>query len=319
VLLHPAAYNAFLDIAITDKGKRAEARKIWDGLASFYSELIKPLNNPEERTERLAKSITVQDKAVMFVESYTAQLGADMATLYMHQAINHVPEIVLRFDLNILNMSQQYLEAKLKEGKTNMQLFTNRRLTDDRQEKGRNYQVMAKGRERIALRQKVHMPMSRNKRRQLGDGSKAAEQTVERARRRGQLVSRSQLQIETKLANLAPEIGRVYLAYKEKVDQLTPVDEEGESEGDAPAAGPSALPSMASNVEGENPLPAAAPALTAGRGVGRGAARGGAGAARGWGSSAGPPAGRGLRGRGAGRGRGMTAGGRAIPASARMI
>jgi hypothetical protein len=28
VLLHPTAYNAFLDIAITDEGKRAEARKI---------------------------------------------------------------------------------------------------------------------------------------------------------------------------------------------------------------------------------------------------------------------------------------------------
>jgi hypothetical protein len=196
-----------------------------------------------------------------------------------------------------------------------MQLFTNRRLKDERQEKGRNYQVMAKGEERIALRQKVHMPMSRNERRQLGDGSKAAEQTVERARRRGQLVSRSQLQIETKLAKLSPDIGRVYLVYKEKLDQLTPVDEEGESENDAPAAGPSTLPSMASNLEGENPLPAATPALTAGRGVGRGAARGGAGATGG----RGPPAGRGLRGRGAGRGRGRTAGGRAIPASAMMI
>jgi hypothetical protein len=66
---------------------------------------MKPLNNPEDRTERLAKSITVQDKAVVFVESYTAQLGADMATLYMHQAMDHIPEMVLRFDLNISEMS----------------------------------------------------------------------------------------------------------------------------------------------------------------------------------------------------------------------
>jgi hypothetical protein len=118
VLLHPDAYNAFLDIAITDEGKRAEARKIWDGLARFYTELIKPLNNPEDRTERLAKSIIVQDNAVVFVESYTAQLEADMATLCMHQAMDHVPEMVLRSPPDILDMSQQYVEAKLKEGKT---------------------------------------------------------------------------------------------------------------------------------------------------------------------------------------------------------
>jgi hypothetical protein len=50
VFLHPDAYNAFIDIAITDENKRADARKIWEGLASFYNELIKPLDNPADKT-----------------------------------------------------------------------------------------------------------------------------------------------------------------------------------------------------------------------------------------------------------------------------
>jgi hypothetical protein len=111
VLLHPDAYNAFLDIAITDEDKRADARKIWEGLASFYNELIKPLDNPADRTERLAKSIVVQDKAVSFsllqpsAGPSTAQLGVDLATLYMHQAMCHLPEMVLRFEMDISDMS----------------------------------------------------------------------------------------------------------------------------------------------------------------------------------------------------------------------
>jgi hypothetical protein len=120
VLLHPDAYNAFLDIAITDENKRADARKIWEGLASFYNESIKPLDNPADRTERLAKSIVVQYKAVLFMDSFTAQLGIDLATLYMHQAMCHLPEMVLRFEVDISDMSQQFVEAKLKEGKTDI-------------------------------------------------------------------------------------------------------------------------------------------------------------------------------------------------------
>jgi hypothetical protein len=246
------------------------------------------------------------------------------------------------------------VEAKLKEGKTDMQLFTNKRLKDERQQKGRVYQVMAKGRERVALRKKVLKPMSRNERRQLGDGSKGAEQTVERAQRRGILVSRSQLQINNKITKLAPDIGRLYLAYKEKLQQLTSLDkEEPEGEPEA-AAGPRTSASMASNTAAENLRPAgraaaaaaaaaaasAPPAVAparAGRGpvrggavaaasgtgreVGRGVGRGAAETARDGGPGIGAPAarGRGVRGRGLGRGRGRTTGGRAIPASAGQL
>jgi hypothetical protein len=41
----------------------------------------------------------------------------------------------------------------------------------------------------------VAMPLSRNLRRQLGDGSKEVEKQVERAGRKGLLSSRSQMQI----------------------------------------------------------------------------------------------------------------------------
>jgi hypothetical protein len=179
----------------------------------------------------------------------------------MHQAMCQLPEMVLRFEVDISDMSQQFVEVKLKEGKTDMQLFTNKRLKDERQATGRVYQVMAKGRERVALRKKVLKPMSRNERR-LGGGSKGAEQMVERARRRGVLVSRSQLPINTKIAKLAPDIGRVYLAYKEKIEQLTSLDEE-ESEGE-PEAAPrlSTFFNMASNTAAGNLLPTEPAAAT---------------------------------------------------------
>ncbi|GAQ88843.1 hypothetical protein KFL_004630110 [Klebsormidium nitens] len=343
VLLHPDAYNTFLDIAILDDAKRAAARKIWDNLASFYTELLKPLTNPEDAEERLGKSIVVQDKAVAYVESYTAELGTDRATLYMHQAMSHVPEMVQRFPVDISDMSQQFVEAKLKEGKTDMLLFTNRRLVDEKQQKGRNLQVMAKGRERIALAQTVTVPVSRNERRYLGDGSKAAEQTIERARRRGQLVSRSQAQINNKLAKLGPEITRVFLGYKNIVGKLTGEEEEGESDNDpsgerAAASASIIRPSNTSGVQlgpatvpgAEGVVPgagaateggSAAPAIAGGeliRGSGGGVrlAVGGEGGAPA--AAAGRERGRARGGRG-GRGRGRTTGGRVIPASARPI
>jgi hypothetical protein len=88
---------------------------------------------------------------VAYVESFSAHCGADKSTLYMHLGMVHVPDMVRRFSVNISDMSQQFVEHKLKEGKTDLQLFTNRRLVDEKQKKGRNLQVMAKGRERLAL------------------------------------------------------------------------------------------------------------------------------------------------------------------------
>ncbi|GAQ87283.1 hypothetical protein KFL_003430020 [Klebsormidium nitens] len=343
VLLHPDVYNTFLNIVIDDDEKRANARTIWDNLACFYNELIKPLDDPTDQAERLRKSVLVQDKAVAYVDSFTAQVGMDKATLYMHQAMDHIPEMVLRFEVDISDMSQQFVEAKLKEGKTDMQLFSNKRLVDETQKKGRNQQVMAKGRERIALKQSIDFPLSRNEKRQLGDGSKAAEQTVERARRRGQLASRSQAQIEKRVAKCAPDVSRVYLGYKNKLEQLTGLEEGGESDEELPNnvasrasasfisnantsgnQGPvSGMPRASgvaesevgrgAGVEPERGGLAAGPALAqaAGRGAGRGG-RAGGGGARGRGPGG---AGRGAGARG--RGRGRTTGGRAIPASAR--
>ncbi|GAQ86063.1 hypothetical protein KFL_002680090 [Klebsormidium nitens] len=302
VLLHPTAYNAFLDIAITDDDKRADARAIWDNLAAAYSELLQPLNNPADKVERTAKSVVVQDKLVAYVESFSAHVGAGRATLYMHLAMDHVPDMVRRFPIDISDLSQQFVEHKLKQGKTDMQLFTNKRLVDERQQKGRNLQVMAKGRERLALEQSVSMPATRNERRYLGDGSKAAEQTIERAQRRGQLESRSKAQLETKLKKLGPDITRVFLGYKEimgnltsstslsegeggsasarlmvESDSLTPVpDVGGAAEGGGVEAG------AAAGADGPASRETAATRETAAAGRGRGAAPAGRGTCDGW-------------------------------------
>jgi hypothetical protein len=108
--------------------------------------------------------------------------------------------------VNIADLSQQYVEHALKQGKSDMINFTNKRLRDEEQELGRNYQVMAKDRERAKLKRTVPMPLTRNEKRQLRDGTKVAEQTVARARRRGQLTSRSGLQLGKRLAKSTPAL-----------------------------------------------------------------------------------------------------------------
>jgi hypothetical protein len=82
--------------------------------------LLQPLNNPADEAERLAKSIIVQDRGVAYVDSFTAHVGAERATIYMHLAIDHVPDMVRDFDIDISDLSQQFVEHKLKQGKTDI-------------------------------------------------------------------------------------------------------------------------------------------------------------------------------------------------------
>jgi hypothetical protein len=65
---------------------------------------------------------------------------------------------------------------------------------------------MAKDRERVHLKRELPMPQSRNERRQLGDGSKEVDKAVERAGRKGLLISRSSAQIDKKLSNIGKSL-----------------------------------------------------------------------------------------------------------------
>jgi hypothetical protein len=140
-----------------------------------------------------------QDKAVSFVDRFTDVCGRENATLYCHQAVKHLPNMVRDTPVDISQLSQQNVEAALKQGKTDMHNFNNKRLRDETSDLGRNYQNMAKERERMHLRREVAMPLNRNEKRQFGDGSKEVEKAVERAKRKGLLASRSNAQIEKKV------------------------------------------------------------------------------------------------------------------------
>jgi hypothetical protein len=216
-------------------------------------------------------------------------------------------------EVDISDLSQQSVEHSLKASKGDMHNFSNMRLWDDKNDKGRNYQVMAKERERVHLKRKVAMPVSRNERRQLDNGSKEVEAAVDRARRKGLLVSRSVAQIDKKLekgeVKRAQLVARVLeereLTLSANVSH-TP-DNPLEETGSGVDAG---IGAAASDVPAADVPPQEVPAgtrsadLTAtGRGAGRGAGRGG-------------------RGRGAParvRERGVSATGRRIPTSARAI
>jgi hypothetical protein len=162
------------------------------------------------------------------------------------------------------------------------------------------------------------MPVTRNERRYLGDGSKAAEQTIERAQRRGQLESRSKTQLESKLQKLGPDITWVFLGYKEIAGNLTSSKGETgtasarlsvESDNLTPVlGGGGGVEAGAASAGG---LVAAAPAAPAAGGSVAGAVAAAAGGAR--------SRGRGARGARGGGGRGGRARGRGIAASAKPI
>jgi hypothetical protein len=92
------------------------------------------------------------------------------------------------------------------QGKGDMQNFSNKQLRGERMDMGRNYQVMAKERGRVHLEETVEMPLSRTMQRQLGDGSLEIEKQVERAERKGILASKSEAQVELRVAKIKPAL-----------------------------------------------------------------------------------------------------------------
>jgi hypothetical protein len=91
VLCDARMFDTLLEIAIEEPVKRAQSRKVWVGLSDLNAEFLKPMANAVDATERLEKSVVVQDKAVVFVECFTDTCGKNNATLYCPQATAHIP------------------------------------------------------------------------------------------------------------------------------------------------------------------------------------------------------------------------------------
>ncbi|GAQ84437.1 hypothetical protein KFL_001890010 [Klebsormidium nitens] len=321
VLMHPDMYNTLLTIAIEDPGKRALNEKVWAGLSTYNSELLKPMLNPADAAERLVKSGVVQEKGVGFLRAFSDVAGVENATLYCHMAVTHLPEMVRDTGVDLSEVSQQALEHALKQGKSDMRDFSNKQLIGEHMGLGRNQQVMAKERERVHLEQRVEMPLSRNVRRQLGDGSKEIDKAVERAEKKGLLVSKSQQQVDKLVAKGKQKMDELVAGVLEDRLTLPPIPEE-----DAAPAVPAPAPAAPAEMEAPLPLPLAAaeglevPAIIletapgdstlpspstigcGGDAGARGAGRGGA-----------------ARGAARGRARGTFIGGRRVPKNARAL
>jgi hypothetical protein len=159
-------------------------------LEVLYYLIIRPLLDTDDEEERREKSMEVQDQAAAYVDAFAAAVGREFCTLYMHHMLVHIPRQVEDLELDITVVSQQGFKNLLKQGKTDMKLFTNKQLKNERQQYGRNYQVIGKERERVFLKRMLPVPQTRNKKRCLA-GEKSlqahARATVERAVRRGQL------------------------------------------------------------------------------------------------------------------------------------
>jgi hypothetical protein len=209
-----------------------------------------------------------------------------------------------------------------------MQDFSNKQLRGEKMDLRRNQQVMAQERERVHLEQRVEMPLSRNVKRQLGDGSKEIETAVERAGRKGLLASRSQQQIDNQVAKGKRKLDELVAGVLE--DRLTlhsiPEEEPAAAEPEPPlrpltaplpdAGGLQAPEITRATMPGDNTVPSP---RTSGRGgdaaTGRGSA---AGAGRGGAGRAGRGAGRGAaRGAARERARGTFIGCRRVPKNAR--
>jgi hypothetical protein len=119
--------------------------------------------------------------------------------------MEHIPQMVRDSPVDISDLSQQYVEHALKQGNSDMHNFINKRVRDETNDKSRNYQVMAKDRERVHLKRELPMPLNKNEKRQLGGGSKEVEKAVKRAVRKRDLASRSNAQIDKKLEKKTKE------------------------------------------------------------------------------------------------------------------
>jgi hypothetical protein len=138
-LCDPRMYDTLLHIAIQDPVKRDLNRGVWEGLSELNGEFLLPMQNAMDEVERLGKSKTVQDKAVQFVEKFTDVCGVECATLYCHHAMDHIPDQVRDAEVDISDLSQQSVEHSLKASKGDMHNFSNMRLRDETNDKGRNF------------------------------------------------------------------------------------------------------------------------------------------------------------------------------------
>lgn len=188
--MDPRVYDTLLKIAIVEPEKRALNRAMWKGLEVLYYLMIRSLLDPDNAAERAVKSLEVQDQAVTYVDAFAAAVGRQFCTLYMHHILIHIPRQVKDLELDLTDVSQQGFENLLKQGKTDMRLFSNKQLKNERQQFGRNAQVIGKERERIHLKRTLPVPPTRNEKRCLA-GEKSlqasARATVDRAERRGHL------------------------------------------------------------------------------------------------------------------------------------
>jgi hypothetical protein len=200
-----------------------------------------------------------------------------LCTLYMHHGMCHILDMIRHVPLNISDMSQQWFEALLTDGK----LFSNKRLQDEKQDKGRNYQILGKERERIRMKRDVHMPLTRNEKRHLTgyEGQKrTTAQTVDRAVRRGQLqTSRGKLQMDKRIAKREPALAGIVERIR-NVRQITAdTNRAAAREWGAAGSGAHVPLSTAANSpsDSSNGLPMAAASLEGGGGGGAEAVRGG--------------------------------------------
>jgi hypothetical protein len=83
-LLDPRVYNAFLEIAIEDEGKREAARVVWASLVELNDFLHTPMENPRSTEQREAKGKRAQDLAVTFVYNFSSAVGQELCTVHMH-------------------------------------------------------------------------------------------------------------------------------------------------------------------------------------------------------------------------------------------
>jgi hypothetical protein len=339
--LDPRVYDTLLEIAIVEPEKRALNREVWAGLEVLYYLMIRPLLDPDDAEERAAKSLEVQDQAVTYVDAFAAAVGRQFCTLYMHHILVHIPRQVRDLELDLTDVSQQGFENLLKQGKTDMRLFSNKQLKNERQQFGRNAQVIGKEKERIHLKRILPVPPTRNEKRCLaGEKSLQASTraTVDRAERRGHLrgglglgISKGKQTLEKRIDKSAQQlqaiVHRIQLVRSgtvpaaEESDQES--DEEPEEQGDltnqfggarVPFQGSApldALPIISS--ESTRP-PVGGTAVELARGAEEERTRAEAGMGLGGGLTAGAAAGS-AAGAAAGRGgRGRARGGRAAPA-----
>jgi hypothetical protein len=117
VVCEAEVFDTFLAIANDDDDKRVLNMEVWVATAAMNKELWAPHKNPDDQQERLAKSIRVEDLGVAFVDTYTAAVGGELSTLYMHHGMTHLPEMIVELPNDISDLSQQFVEHALKEGK----------------------------------------------------------------------------------------------------------------------------------------------------------------------------------------------------------